>query len=74
MNEEEKKLTYKFDVVFPNDIAESEFNTLLIRLTFLNDFLKNNDYESFYVENHNRNIKEMKRLLDSFIIRRFKNE
>ena len=70
--EEDKtyKLRIMFDIDVPKNTRESDFNSLVLRLYDLKQFVERDNAEKWSVENNNRNIKEMKNTLENFIIRK----
>ena len=68
--EPSNKLRITFTIDVPEMISESDFNTLVLRMNNLR-YTKENIKTVIDKENHNRNIEEMKKLLDNFIIKTF---
>ena len=70
---EEKQKNYETEVCFyikkADDIAISDFNTIILRLCKLQDFIRYGSYNETDIEDNNYNIEALKELLENFKIR-----
>lgn len=73
----EEDTTYKkrimFDIDVPKDAKDSDFNSLILRLYKLKYDILNDNGNTFFVKEYNRNIKEMQNTLENFIIKEYSN-
>ena len=74
MNDEDTpyKRRITFDIDVPKVALDSDFNSLILRLYKLKYEISNNE-NTFYIKDHNRNIKEMQNTLEHFIIKEYSN-
>ena len=59
----------KFDLYTPLSVTESDFNSLVLRMKNLKDFIDNQPRDKISIYSNNFMIEEMKNLLDNFIIK-----
>lgn len=59
----------KFELNTPLSVTESDFNSLVLRMKNLKDFIDNQPRDKISVYSNNFMIEEMKNLLDNFIIK-----
>ena len=52
-----------------NDVSISDFNTIILRICKLRDFIEFGSYNQIDIEENNYNIEALKELLDNFKIR-----
>lgn len=64
------KLSISFIIDVPEQIDDSDFNSLVLRLQRLND-TRHSYTNNMDIEFHNRNIEEMQNLLENFKIKIF---
>lgn len=78
MSEEKQKRTeilVPFYIRDAEDIKTSEFNTIILRLNELREYVDSNYYPSkIEIENYNRNIESIQSLLNNFKINTFRGE
>ena len=72
MSTEEQKsdeIEVYFYIKKANDISISDFNTIILRICKLRDFIEFGSYNQIDIEENNYNIEALKELLDNFKIR-----
>jgi len=69
--EEDKtyKIRIMFDIDVPKNTIDSDFNSLILRLNKLRDFISTNEVDTISIEENNRNIQEMQNTLEHFRIK-----
>jgi len=67
------KLFLQFKIDVPQEIDDSDFNSLILRIDKLR-YTRKNTITMIEVQQHNRNIEEAQRLLENFKIKTYKNE
>ena len=69
--QERYEVAINFYLRGPEDISTSDFNSLILRLSELRDFISSSHYYSeIEIEQNNRNIEEIQSLLNNFKIRK----
>ena len=70
---EEKQKSNEIEVCFyikrANDISISDFNTIILRLCKLRDFIERGSYNQIDIDMNNSNIEALKELLENFKIK-----
>ena len=72
MSTEEQKsdeIEVYFYIKKANDVSISDFNTIILRICKLRDFIEFGSYNQIDIEENNYNIEALKELLDNFKIR-----
>lgn len=72
MSKEEQKndeIEVCFYIKRAEDIAISDFNTIILRLCKLQDFIRYGSYNQTDIEENNENIEALKELLENFKVR-----
>lgn len=75
----EKQERYEVAIPFylrgPENISTSDFNSIILRLSELRDFISSSYYHGeIEIDQHNRNIEEIQLLLNNFKIRKKSNK
>lgn len=71
MSEEKQKrdeIEVSFYIKRAEDVKTSDFNTIILRLCELRDFIENESYDKIDIDVNNYNIEALKELLDNFKI------
>lgn len=68
LTQQEKNIQITFTIGRPRNEKESEFDALIFRLLRVKDFLNNMLTSEIDIKDHNKNIKEIQRLLENFKI------
>lgn len=71
MSEEKQKrdeIEVSFYIKRAEDVKTSDFNTIILRLCELRDFIENGSYDKIDIDVNNYNIEALKELLDNFKI------
>ena len=72
MSTEEQKsdeIEVYFYIKKANNVSISDFNTIILRICKLRDFIEFGSYNQIDIEENNYNIEALKELLDNFKIR-----
>ena len=71
MNDEDTpyKRRITFDIDVPKVAIDSDFNSLILRLYKLKCEISNNNENTFFIKEYNRNIQEKQNSLEHFIIK-----